>query len=89
MSKCKKIAVLTSGGDSQGMNAAVRAVVRSGLYHGSGSFRHSTGISGFAESRYSSDGSAQRRRYYSTRRHDFADSALQRVHNAGRPAEGR
>src|SRR5690625_6834076 len=28
------IAVLTSGGDSQGMNAAVRAVVRSGLYHG-------------------------------------------------------
>ncbi|OXM84141.1 6-phosphofructokinase [Paenibacillus rigui] len=30
----KKIAVLTSGGDSQGMNAAVRAVVRSGLFHG-------------------------------------------------------
>jgi len=30
----KKIALLTSGGDSQGMNAAVRAVVRSGLYHG-------------------------------------------------------
>lgn len=30
----KKIAVLTSGGDSQGMNAAVRAVVRSGLYFG-------------------------------------------------------
>lgn len=29
-----KIAVLTSGGDSQGMNAAVRSVVRSGLYHG-------------------------------------------------------
>lgn len=34
MSKVKSIAVLTSGGDSQGMNAAVRAVVRSGLYHG-------------------------------------------------------
>lgn len=30
----KSIAVLTSGGDSQGMNAAVRAVVRSGLYYG-------------------------------------------------------
>jgi len=29
----RSIAVLTSGGDSQGMNAAVRAVVRSGLYH--------------------------------------------------------
>lgn len=34
MSKVKKIAVLTSGGDSQGMNAAVRAVVRGGLYRG-------------------------------------------------------
>ncbi|MFC5529137.1 6-phosphofructokinase [Cohnella yongneupensis] len=34
MSAVKKIAVLTSGGDSQGMNAAVRAVVRSGLYRG-------------------------------------------------------
>ncbi|MBB3108231.1 6-phosphofructokinase 1 [Paenibacillus phyllosphaerae] len=34
MSSVKSIAVLTSGGDSQGMNAAVRAVVRSALYHG-------------------------------------------------------
>ncbi|WP_433943708.1 6-phosphofructokinase [Paenibacillus sp. SN-8-1] len=34
MTQIKKIAVLTSGGDSQGMNAAVRAVVRSGLYYG-------------------------------------------------------
>ncbi|KXZ40453.1 6-phosphofructokinase [Alkalithermobacter thermoalcaliphilus JW-YL-7 = DSM 7308] len=30
----KKIAVLTSGGDSPGMNAAIRAVVRSAIYHG-------------------------------------------------------
>ncbi len=30
----KSIAVLTSGGDSQGMNAAVRAVVRSALFNG-------------------------------------------------------
>ena len=30
----KKIAVLTSGGDAPGMNAAVRAVVRSGLHEG-------------------------------------------------------
>jgi len=34
MAAVKRIAVLTSGGDSQGMNAAVRAVVRSGLVHG-------------------------------------------------------
>jgi 6-phosphofructokinase 1 len=30
----KRIAVLTSGGDAPGMNAAIRAVVRTGLYHG-------------------------------------------------------
>ncbi len=30
----KRIAVLTSGGDAPGMNAAVRAVVRKGIYHG-------------------------------------------------------
>ena len=31
--KINKIGVLTSGGDSPGMNAAIRAVVRTGLYH--------------------------------------------------------
>jgi 6-phosphofructokinase 1 len=34
MNRVQSIAVLTSGGDSQGMNAAVRAVVRSALYYG-------------------------------------------------------
>ena len=29
----KRIAVLTSGGDSPGMNAAIRAVVRTALYY--------------------------------------------------------
>jgi len=29
----QKIAVLTSGGDAPGMNAAIRAVVRTGIYH--------------------------------------------------------
>ncbi len=33
MSKIKKIAVLTSGGDAPGMNAAIRAVVRASIYH--------------------------------------------------------
>ena len=32
--KVSKIGVLTSGGDSPGMNAAVLAVVRTGNYHG-------------------------------------------------------
>jgi 6-phosphofructokinase 1 len=33
MTEIKKIGVLTSGGDAPGMNAAIRAVVRAGLYH--------------------------------------------------------
>lgn len=34
MGKIKKIGVLTSGGDAPGMNAAIRSVVRSGIYNG-------------------------------------------------------
>ncbi|AIF49666.1 6-phosphofructokinase [Pelosinus sp. UFO1] len=30
----KRIAILTSGGDAPGMNAAIRAITRKGLYHG-------------------------------------------------------
>jgi len=33
MAKIKKIGVLTSGGDAPGMNAAIRAVTRTALYH--------------------------------------------------------
>jgi len=34
MGKIRKIGVLTSGGDAPGMNAAIRAVVRTAIYHG-------------------------------------------------------
>jgi 6-phosphofructokinase 1 len=34
MEEIKKIGVLTSGGDAPGMNAAIRAVVRTGIFHG-------------------------------------------------------
>jgi 6-phosphofructokinase len=34
MGSIKKIGVFTSGGDAPGMNAAIRAVVRSSIYHG-------------------------------------------------------
>ena len=34
MTKIQRIGVLTSGGDSPGMNAAIRAVVRTGIYEG-------------------------------------------------------
>ncbi|HAS73176.1 MAG TPA: 6-phosphofructokinase [Clostridiales bacterium UBA8960] len=43
----KKIGVLTSGGDAPGMNAAIRAVVRTGIYHGfevAGTYRGYQGL---------------------------------------------
>lgn len=48
-SKVTRIGVLTSGGDSPGMNAAVRAVVRTGLYHGLEVYGIMRGYSGMVE----------------------------------------
>ncbi len=42
----KRIAVLTSGGDAPGMNAAIRAVVRAGVHHGWEVFGVRRGFSG-------------------------------------------
>lgn len=47
--KVAKIGVLTSGGDSPGMNAAIRAVVRTGLYHGLDMFGIMRGYQGMIE----------------------------------------
>ncbi len=47
--KVRNIGVLTSGGDSPGMNAAIRAVVRTGLYHGLGVFGIMRGYAGMIE----------------------------------------
>lgn len=46
MSDIKNIAVLTSGGDAPGMNAAIRAVVRAGIYHGVNMFGIKRGYDG-------------------------------------------
>jgi len=45
----KRIAVLTSGGDAQGMNAAVRAVVRTGLAKGAEVYAVYEGYQGLVE----------------------------------------
>ena len=47
--KVTKIGVLTSGGDSPGMNAAIRAVVRTGIYHGMEVYGIMRGYSGMIE----------------------------------------
>ncbi|CAM3920478.1 6-phosphofructokinase [Lederbergia lenta] len=46
VNKMKKIGVLTSGGDSPGMNAAIRAVVRKSIYHGIEAYGVYQGYSG-------------------------------------------
>jgi 6-phosphofructokinase 1 len=47
--KVSKIGVLTSGGDAPGMNAAIRAIVRTGLYYGMEMFGIMRGYSGMVE----------------------------------------
>jgi len=47
--KVTKIGVLTSGGDSPGMNAAIRAVVRTGIYYGFEIFGIGRGYLGMIE----------------------------------------
>ena len=45
----KSVAVLTSGGDAPGMNAAVRAIVRTGLFHGYEMYGVEMGYEGLVE----------------------------------------
>jgi 6-phosphofructokinase 1 len=47
--KVTKVGVLTSGGDAPGMNAAVRAVIRTGIYHGLEMFGIMRGYSGMLD----------------------------------------
>src|ERR1700755_2344563 len=47
--KVTKIGVLTSGGDAPGMNAAIRAVVRTGIYYGLEVFGIMRGYAGMIE----------------------------------------
>ena len=48
----KKIAILTSGGDAPGMNAAIRAVVRTALHHGIEVMGVQRGYSGLINGEY-------------------------------------
>lgn len=49
MSNIKNIAVLTSGGDSPGMNAGIRAVIRAGIYHGMNMYGIRRGYDGMVQ----------------------------------------
>ncbi len=49
MSTIKNIGIMTSGGDSPGMNAAIRAIVRTGIYHGLNVYGIRRGYQGMLE----------------------------------------
>ncbi len=49
----RNIAVLTSGGDAPGMNACIRAVVRTGIYHGKKMFGVTQGYQGLIDNQIS------------------------------------
>ncbi len=53
LSSIKKIGVFTSGGDAPGMNACIRAVVRTGLYHGKQMVGIHQGYQGMIEKKFS------------------------------------
>ena len=50
----KNIAVLTSGGDAPGMNACIRAVIRTGIYHGKNMFGVMQGYQGLINNQINS-----------------------------------
>ena len=50
----KNIAILTSGGDAPGMNAAVRALVRKGIYEGLHVYGISRGFEGLLKNDFES-----------------------------------
>lgn len=59
----KSIAVLTSGGDSQGMNAAIRAIVRNGLKSNYNMFLIHEGYDGLVSVNFSTISQEEANRY--------------------------
>ena len=55
MGKIKRIGVLTSGGDAPGMNAAIRAVVRSAIFYGCEAYGIYGGYQGLINGGYQDD----------------------------------
>src|SRR5437867_2049287 len=52
MRNLKRLAVLTSGGDAPGMNAAIRSVVRTALAHGVETMGVMSGYAGLVEGNF-------------------------------------
>ena len=75
MKKMHCIGVLTSGGDAPGMNAAIRAVVRTSKYYELKVLGIMNGYERPAARRYYRAGRPRRVRNHAPRRHDFKNGA--------------
>ena len=84
----KRIAVLTSGGDAPGMNAAIRAVVRSGVERDWEVFGVNHGYEGLIADDMRLMGRRDVGRGHRPGWHDARQRALPAVSHGGRPAPG-
>ena len=77
----QKIGLLTSGGDSPGMNAAIRAVVRTAIYNDMQVFGVRRGYQGLIEGDIFQMKTTDVANHYPARRHHAENRAQQRVHD--------
>ena len=78
MTKIKTIGILTSGGDAPGMNAAIRAVTRAGIYNG---FNIKGIYRGSDQGRGEVVHNGRRVRHYHTWRHHTENGTLKGVYD--------
>jgi 6-phosphofructokinase 1 len=77
-SSIKRIGVMTSGGDAQGMNAAVRAVVRTAIFHALDVYAIYEGYQGMVEGgeRIKTNGLGKRGWYPASGRDSYRNGSL-------------
>ena len=86
--KMRTIAVMTSGGDAPGMNAAIRGVVRAAIGKGWKVFFVYDGWEGAIDGRLSLGVVERRCSHLAAGRHHFGHCAQRSVSNCGGPQRG-
>jgi 6-phosphofructokinase len=84
----KRVAVLTSGGDAPGMNAAIRAVVRSGVLYSCEMFGVRNGYEGLIAGDFVPLGPRGRRRRAVRAGYRYAGRHVARARGTGKPLAG-
>ena len=77
----QKVGILTSGGDASGMNAAIRAVVRTALYHQMEAYGIHLGFEGLMAGNFDPMSRGLGGGYHSPGRDHIADLALTNLYD--------